>query len=123
MSAPFVLELPASVAAGAVLAGRVSFITPPDPSGPRSVRLICEARVYGSGSEERVTLPPIDLLPPIATPNQVPFEVPIPRAGPITYAGRYVMIDWSVRAQLWPERPGDPKVSAAFTVVPRGALA
>jgi hypothetical protein len=122
MQVPFEIELPGLVAAGSELEGRVLFLEDaPGLEKVRAVKIVCDARVHGSGSEETIALGPLAIHGPFSAPAKVPFQFVIPRKGPTSYEGRYVKITWRVTVTLDIPWAIDPKQTVEFQVVPRPA--
>jgi hypothetical protein len=125
MSAPFEVRLDAPwVESGGRISGHVLFLDDhAQLARLNQVEIHCRARIHGSGSTELVSAGgPQIYAGPVQVPLKVPFAFTVPREGPVSYAGRYVKIDWAITVKLDVSWAIDPKQDAPFRVVPRGGI-
>lgn len=120
MSEIFEVELDADpVEAGEVLRGRVR-VNPDDEKLEKAKALEVQAvaRIHGSGTTETVELQLQRVEGPFTGSVAVEFEKRLPE-GPVSWAGRYVKVNWTLQASLDVPWAIDPKVEVPFRVVPR----
>jgi hypothetical protein len=112
----------AVVQAGGALNGEVLIQVPSDVNA-RAVLLEVSCNVHGRGTGEQVeALPEHRVYEGDLHAGQelrVPFEARISVAGPCTYQGRYIKMDWAVRVRLDVPLWFDKRYEFPFTVVPR----
>jgi len=120
MSELLELQLDADVVeAGEHLRGRVR-LPLDDGKLEKAKALVVKAvaRVHGSGTPETVEVLLHQAEGPFHGQASVAFEHRLPE-GPVTWAGRYVKVDWTVQASLEVPWAVDPKVELPFRLVPR----
>jgi hypothetical protein len=122
MSELFDVQLDAdSVEAGEHLRGRLQLKADADRlEKAKALELTVIARIHGSGTSETVELPVQRLEGPFTGRVAVEFEKRLPE-GPVSWQGRYVKVDWVLRASLGVPWAIDPKIDVPFRVVPRQA--
>ncbi len=112
----------AVVQAGQTLTGELTLRVPHDVNA-RGVLLEVSCKVHGRGTDEKVAaieeskIYEGDLR--AGQDLQVPFEAHISGAGPCTYHGRYIKMDWAVRVRIDVPMWFDKRYEFPFTVVPR----
>jgi len=90
------------------------------PCTTRGLKLIREWRTHGRGNNTSGGKEELVLFQGSWSPGQVythPFSFPAP-AGPFTYHGHMLYVDWYLRAQADIPRSSDPKVERELLVVP-----
>ena len=126
MSEPLMVRLSASTfEAGGALRGTVVFDEAVSPlEKAKGVRVQVGFAVTGSGTpESKDVFDGFIHQGPVHAPTQLSFETKLPDDGPCSYEGRYVKIAWQVKVSVDVAWAIDPKGTASFKVVPRGAIA
>jgi hypothetical protein len=108
-----------AVEAGGQLKGRLRLLE--DSSSvakAHKLRLRAICRVQGPGEPEFRVLNTAELPGPFKAQTDIPFRLPIPEQGPITYQGIILRLSWHLSVELLV--PGDfsPKYETDFHVVP-----
>ncbi|MDY7229185.1 hypothetical protein [Hyalangium rubrum] len=112
----------AEVEAGGLLTGRVCLLE--DTSAlreARKMRLSAICRVEGPGKPEVRVLNTAELPGPFKPQVDLPFRIPIPEKGPITYQGIILQIRWHLDVQLVVPEGFSPRKETSFDVVPASA--
>jgi hypothetical protein len=120
MSELFDVHLDAdAVEAGEVLRGRLQLKADEEKlAKAKSLELLVVGRIHGSGTSESVELLIQRLEGPFSGSVALEFEKRLPE-GPVSWQGRYVKVDWVLRASLDVPWAIDPKIEVEFRLVPR----
>jgi hypothetical protein len=114
----------ANVEAGGLLSGRVRLLEDtPSVAKAHKLRLRAICRVEGPGEPESRVLNTAELAGPFRTQVEIPFSIPIPEQGPITYQGVILHITWHLDIQLVVPDSFSPQREMPFEVVPARAAA
>jgi len=111
------------VEAGGQLSGQVRLLeVTPSMARAQKLRLRAICRVHGPGEEpEWRTLNTAELPGPFKAQVGLPFRLPIPEQGPITYQGILLRISWHLEVQLVMPEGFSPKYETSFQVFPAQA--
>ena len=107
------------VEAGGLLTGRVRLLddSPWVAKAPRMrLRAICRAE--GPGEPESKALNVAELVGPFKAQMDIPFRLPIPVEGPITYQGVILHLRWHLEVSLLVPGQSAPWYETDFQVLP-----
>ncbi len=114
----------ANVEVGGLLSGRLRLLEDtPSVAKAHKLRLRAICRVQGPADPEVRVLNTAELAGPFRTQAEIPFRIPIPEKGPITYQGVILHISWHLDVQLVVPDSFSPQREIPFEVVPARAAA
>lgn len=106
---------------GGRVTGQVTW-TPESARQPRGIKVMLRWRTEGRGSvDQRVvaeTIVPAGQAV-AGLPMQVPFDLPLPPDGPVSYNGQLIRVIWEVRVEIDEAWAINEKFHAPLVVVPR----
>jgi hypothetical protein len=109
----------AHVEAGELLTGRVRLLEDtPSVAKAQKLRLRAICRIEGPEEPEERVLNTAELPGPFRTQVDIPFRIPIPEQGPITYQGVILHIGWRLEVQLLVPGSSAPRRDMDFEVTP-----
>jgi hypothetical protein len=112
----------ASVEVGGLLSGCVRLLEDtPSVAKAHKLRLRAICRVQGPAEPEARVLNTAEIAGPFRTQVDIPFRIPIPEQGPITYQGIILHITWHLDVQLVVPDSFSPQRETSFEVVPARA--
>jgi len=104
---------------GGLLTGRVRLLED-SPSLAKATRLrlraVCQAK--GPGEPEEKVLNVAELAGPFKAQTDIPFRLPIPEQGPITYEGVILHLRWHLEVSLLVPRESALRYETDFQVLP-----
>ncbi len=107
------------VEAGGQLSGRLRLLEDtPALAKAQKVRLRAICRVEGPGEPESRVLNTAELPGPFEVQRDIPFRIPIPEDGPITYQGVILHVSWNLDVQLMVPGGFSPQYETSFQVLP-----
>ena len=108
-----------AVEAGGLLTGRLRLLeNSSSVAKADKLRLRAICRVQGPGEPESRVLNVTELPGPFRAQTDIPFRVPIPPQGPITYQGIILQLSWHLGVELLVPGEFSPKYETNFQVVP-----
>ncbi|HEX8701164.1 MAG TPA: hypothetical protein VF815_20230 [Myxococcaceae bacterium] len=107
------------VEAGGQLSGRLRLLeNGPSVAKARRLQLRAVCRAEGPGEPESRVLNTAEIPGPFTPQTDLPFRIPIPETGPITYQGVILHLRWHLEVQLLVPDEFSPQYETAFQVVP-----
>jgi hypothetical protein len=107
------------VEAGGLLTGRVRLLEDtPWVAKARRMRLRAICAAEGPGDPEAKALNVAELAGPFKVQTDIPFRIPIPEQGPITYQGVILHLRWRLEVSLLAPGEAGPWYETDFQVLP-----
>jgi len=108
-----------AVEAGGLLTGRLRLLeNTSSVAKANKLRLRAICRAQGPGEPESRVLNTAELPGPFKAQTDIPFRIPIPEQGPITYQGIILQLSWHLSVELLVPDSFSPKYETSFEVVP-----